>query len=34
MAISQLLKRVIFYPTLPSGDLLLSAKHLFVEDNR
>jgi len=23
-----------FYPTLPSGDLLLCAKRLFVEDNR
>jgi hypothetical protein len=31
MAISHLLKRMSdFYPPLQSGDLLLSAKHLFV----
>jgi hypothetical protein len=31
MAINQLLKRMSdFYPPLQSGDLLLSAKHLFV----
>jgi hypothetical protein len=31
MAINQLLKRMSdFYPTSPSGDLLICAKHLFV----